>query len=212
MPDVIPARAGLPGARLLAATSAITIRHFPDDASARETVQQAGLPWCDTPGRLAGTGPWLAWRSPQETVAIGLHAAPLRLVLQALAPGRHPGAAAADLSEALGAIELHGPLLDEWLAHLVDATAIPRQAGRTTRVRLADVAVLLLRIESQRLWVVAEQPLLPYVQEWLAYAHEGAFADMAAAEAQSGTVAPPVHAAPEDQEVATLAAFEPLPR
>lgn len=212
MPDLIPERAGLPGYRLPAATSAITIRHFAGDPAARDAVQQAGLAWCDTPGELAGAGPWLAWRSPQETIAIGFDPAPLRAVLAALAPGRHAGAAAADVSEAVGAIELHGPLLDAWLAHLVDATAIPRRAGRATRARLADVAVMLLRLEAGRLWLLAERPLLPYLQEWLAYAHEGAFADAAPTANAAGIVAPPVPVGVEDEEVAALAAFRPLPR
>jgi sarcosine oxidase gamma subunit len=212
MPDLIPVRAGLPGCRLLAGTSAITIRHFAGDPTAREAVQQAGLAWCDTPGQLAGTGPWLAWRSPQEAIAIGFDPGPLRSVLAALAPGRHAGAAAADWSEALGAIELHGPMLQDWLAHLVDATAIPRQAGRATRARLADVAVMLLRLDPGRLWLLAERPLLPYLQEWLAYAHAGAFADVAGAAAAPASVALPVNVEAEDEEMMGLAAFRPLAR
>jgi sarcosine oxidase gamma subunit len=190
MPDLIPVRPGCPGGRLLAATSAITIRHFPGDASARHAVQQAGLAWCETPGTFTGTGPWLAWRSPQEAIAIGCEPARLRTLLAALAPGRNAGAAAVDISEAIGGVELHGPMLDEWLAHLVDATAIPRQAGRVTRARLADVAVMLLRLAPERLWLLAEKPLLPYVQEWLAYAHEGAFADLGASVPAPIVVAP----------------------
>src|SRR5215207_584267 len=102
MPDLIPVRAGFPGGRPLATTSVITIRHFPGDASARNAVQQAGLAWCDAPGTFTGTGPWLAWRSPQEAIAIGVEPARLRPLLAALAPGRNAGAAAADLSEAIG--------------------------------------------------------------------------------------------------------------
>lgn len=212
MPEPMPARRGLPGFRLLAGTSAITIRHFPGDPAARDAVQQAGLAWCDTPGTFTGTGPWLAWRSPQETIAIGVEPARLSGVLQALAPGRHAGAAAADISEAMGGLELHGPLLDTWLAHLVDATAIPARAGCATRARLADVAVMLLRLEPERLWLLAEQPLLPYVQEWLAYAHEGAFADRRGSDPVPRALAAPAHERADAGEITALAAFQPLPR
>lgn len=211
MPELIPLRPGFPGVRLLASTSAITIRHFPGDASARTAVQQAGLAWCDTPGTFAGTGPWLAWRSPQETIAIGFEPARLRPLLAELAPGRHAGAAAADISEAIAGFELHGPMLDEWLAHLVDASAIPRQAGRVTRARLAEVAVMLLRLAPDRLWLLAEKPLLPYVQEWLVYAHEGAFADLTGSAAAPKTAAWPAHAEVDAEELTAVAAFRPLP-
>jgi len=67
-------------------------------------------------------------------------------------------------------------MLDDWLSHLVDALAIPRQSGCVTRCRLADVPVLLLRLYPDRVWLVADRPSAPYLGNWLAYAHEGAFA------------------------------------
>ncbi len=176
MDERIDAGPGRPGCRLLAGVSAVTVRHFPGDTSALSATQAAGLVWPDSPGRLTGEDPWTAWRSPQEMLLIGLRRGPLHAVLQSLAPGRSESAVALDLSEALAVFELHGPQIDDWLSHLVDALAIPRQSGCATRCRLADVPVLLLRPDPERVWLVADRPTAPYLGNWLAYAHQGAFA------------------------------------
>lgn len=176
MDERINAEAGRPGCQLLAGVSAVTVRHFPGDTSAQAAAQEAGLIWPDSPGVLTGDDPWMAWRSPQEMIVLGMQLAPAQALLQSLAPGRSDAAVALDLSEALAVYELCGPLLDDWLSHLVDALAIPRQAGRAARCRLADVSVLLLRLDPERVWLVADRPIAPYLGNWLAYAHEGAFA------------------------------------
>ncbi|MEO7939864.1 MAG: hypothetical protein ABIR55_14660 [Burkholderiaceae bacterium] len=176
MVDGINAEPGRPGCRLLTGVCAVTVRHFPGDTRAQEALQAADLAWPQGPGQLTGDDPWLAWRSPQEMLLIGLRHAPVHAVLQSLAPGRSDSAVALDLSEALAVFELHGPHIDDWLSHLVDALAIPRQSGRASRCRLADVSVLLLRPDPERVWLVADRPTAPYLGNWLAYAHTGAFA------------------------------------
>ena len=176
MDDCIKAELGRPGCRLLLGVSAVTVRYFPDDASAKSAAQAAGLEWPDAPGLLTGTDPWMAWRSPQEMLLIGLQSTAMQALLLSLAPGRSDSAVALDLSEALAVYELHGPRLDDWLSHLVDALAIPRQNGCVTRCRLADVPVVLMRLEPERLWLVADRPTAPYLRNWLSYSHDGAFA------------------------------------
>lgn len=175
MAELIAPKPPLPGWRIVGEFVAITIRHFPGDTSAREAARQLGLTWSDQPGKLTGTDPWLAWRSPQETIAFGLRRELVQRLLELLAPGRSESAVAVDLSEALGVIELNGPRLDEWLARLVDAMSIPRAAGHCTRARMAEAAVLLLRLADDRVWLVLERPIRAYAENWLAYAHEGAF-------------------------------------
>jgi hypothetical protein len=175
MADLIDAKAGQPGCRQLSGFTAVTIRYFTGDRSASEAAQAQGLIWPGVPGALTSHDPWLAWRSPQETLALGFRSAALRALLHALAPGRSETALAVDVSQALAVFELHGPLLDDWLSHLVDAAAIPRQAGRVCRCRLADVPVLLLRLDPERVHLVADRPIAPYLSNWLAYAHSGAF-------------------------------------
>ena len=175
MDDIIMATASQPGCRLLSGLTAITIRHFPGDASARDAVQAQGMTWSNVSGALTGQDPYLAWRGPQETIALGFQLEPLHALLHALAPGRSESALAVDLSEALTVFELHGPQLDVWLSHLVDAMAIPYLPGRVCRCRLADVAVLLLRLDPERVWLVADGPSAPYVSNWMSYSHQGAF-------------------------------------
>ncbi len=175
MADLIQAEAGAPGCRQLSGISVATIRHFGGDSSAREAVQAQGLEWSEVPGSLTGHDPWLAWRNPQETLALSLHPQALHSVRDALAPGRSETAVAIDLSESLAVFELHGALLDDWLSHLVDALAIPRQSGQVWRCRLADIPVLLLRLDPERVWLVADRPIAPYLSNWLLYSHEGAF-------------------------------------
>ncbi len=178
MDERINAEPGRTGCQLLAGISVVTVRHFSGDTSAQTEVQAAGLVWPDKPGLFTGEDPWMAWRSPQEMIVIGSRPAPSQALLQSLASGRSDSAIALDLSEALAVYELYGPLLDDWLSHLVDALAIPRLAGQASRCRLADVPVLLLRLDPERVWLVADRPIAPYLGNWLAYAHEGAFAVM----------------------------------
>lgn len=177
MADREPADSRLPGSRVVSGCAVVTIRHFPGDTSARDAVRQLGLAWPGDPGELTGSDPWLAWRSPQESIAFGLERDRPQRLLERLAPGRSESAVAIDLSEALGIVELHGPRLDEWLAHLVDASSIPRRPGRATRARMAEAAVLLLRLADERLWLMLDRPILAYAENWLAWAHEGAFGD-----------------------------------
>lgn len=175
MADAIAAKPRLAGWRVVSEFAAVAIRHFPGDTSASDAVRQIGLAWSDAPGELIGTDPWLAWRSPQETIAIGLERGQLRSLMERLAPGRSDSAVAMDLSDALGVLELHGSRLDEWLARLVDAMSVPRNPGRCARARMADAAVLLLRLSEDRLWMVLDRPIRAYAENWLAYAREGAF-------------------------------------
>lgn len=162
--------------RELSGISAITIRHFTADTDARAALKACHFAWPDRPGEFNGTDPLVAWRGPQELIALGLDGTYLRLLLTELAPGKFDTALAVDMSEALTVFELSGVHLDEWLAHLVDASAIPRSAGRVTRCRLGDVAVLLLRLDNQRVWLAVDRTFCSYLNSWLAYSHEGAFA------------------------------------
>jgi len=175
MADLIDAKAGQPGCRQLSGFTALTIRHFAGDRSASEAVQAQGLIWPGRPGELTGHDPWLAWRGPQETLAVGFQSAPLHALVHALAPGCSETAMAIEVSQAFAVFELYGPLLDAWLSHLVDAAAIPRLPGRVCGCRLADVPVLLLRLDPERLCLIADRPLAPYLGNWLAYSHSGAF-------------------------------------
>ena len=175
MVDLLTASLNQPGLRELSAIFAVTLRHFPDDASVSPELAALGLAWPLKPGQMVGSDPWLVWRGPQEALLLSTQRHSVDRLLSALAPGLSPTALAAELSDSLMTCELHGPRLDDWLGHLVDASSIPRQAGSASRARLADVAVLLLRLDAQRLWLMADRSISAYVINWLGFSHEGAF-------------------------------------
>lgn len=170
-----PTAPGRPGWRPLDGFRAVGLHAWPGDTAARDAVRQAGLPWADAPGTLAGTDPVVAWRSPREWLLVGRTVEPLQRLLADLAPGRHDLAIAVDQTEALAVLDLHGPALDAWLARLADAAGLPSVPGHASRCRLADMPALLLRLADDRLWLVVDRPRLAHVRDWLAHAHEGAF-------------------------------------
>jgi hypothetical protein len=173
--ELIASRSGVPGCRRIHGLTAVVIRHLPGDSSTAQAVRDAGLSWSTVPGDLTGDGPWLAWRGPQEKLALGFPDEKLIALKASLAPGQCEAAMAADVSDALVIFELHGPRLDDWLAHLVDSAAIPHEPARCSRGRLADVAVHMLRLEPARLWMIVDSPVRGYLENWFAFTHEGAF-------------------------------------
>jgi heterotetrameric sarcosine oxidase gamma subunit len=175
MPDLLVAENGCPGCRELADCFVITLRHFEGDTSIAGALAAQGLGWPVSAGCVVGAGPWLAWRGPQEALLLSTRREPGEALLKALEPGQSETAMAAELSDGVMTFELHGPALDEWLAHLVDASAIPRQPGRASRTRMAEVSVFLLRLTPDRLWLLADRSMAAYVINWLAFSHEGAF-------------------------------------
>jgi sarcosine oxidase gamma subunit len=178
MVEPLVAAEGRPGVREVNGLHIATVRHFTGDSSAFGALAAVGLPGPQAPGSLAGHDPWLAWRGPQESLVLCTHSGPVQAVLKALAPGHSETAMAADLSEALIAFELHGPRIDAWLTHLVDASSLPNASGGTSRARLADVSVLLLRLAPQRLWLLGDRTVADYLRNWLTFSHEGAFFDL----------------------------------
>lgn len=162
------------GCSLLAGAGVAVIHQIGGGNQAADTVRELGMPWPAGPLELVGDDRCrLAWRSPTETVVIARDPASLRPLLTVLEPGRDGLAFALEVSEAMAVVELTGVRLDEWLARLVDASAIPRDPGSASPARFADVSVHLLRLGADRAWLLAERPLLPYVQDWLEYARDG---------------------------------------
>lgn len=182
MVELLTAKDDWPGAREITDLQVCTVRYLPGDGTARKAVAALGIAWPEVPGELVGRGTFLAWRSPRESIFLSSSREPIAKMLEALAPGQSATAIAIDMSEAFAVFELHGPQIDLWLCHLVDAMSVPREAGRSSRARLADVAVFLLRIESDRLWMLADRTISPYISNWLAFSHEGAFCDAAASQ------------------------------
>ena len=173
-----------PGCRPLQGISVITLRHAPDSGTARQAIASRGWAWPEATGDLHDElGPWTAAKGPLlvrrhsgEVLIFGAEASAQQQLLATLRPGMTSDAAAIDLSHGMTVIALEGPQLDEWLARLVDAAAVPRVAGRACRTRLADLAVWLLRLAPDLVWLAANRAVLSYLANWLAYSHNAAFA------------------------------------
>jgi sarcosine oxidase gamma subunit len=78
-----------------------------------------------------------------------------------------PLACAVDQTDGVLALELQGPQLDDLLLRLVDSRSLPRSPGTASRARVVDIAVTLVRHESDRLWMLAERPQAHYLMNWL---------------------------------------------
>ena len=175
--------ASAPGCRRLNGVHVVTLRHAASSPLAREAMQRLNLPWPAATGELevtAGTcGTVVVRRQPEELLLVGPASgqaeAPLAPLLAALAPGQASDSVAVDLTHGMLVLALEGPQLEPWLSHLVDARAIPCRNGSATRTRLVDVAVLLMRLDTETVWLVVDRTLAPYLANWLAFTHEATF-------------------------------------
>lgn len=151
-----------------------TIRVFKggEPALAAAAGDALGAAWPQRHGEWTGTGPWLLWRSPQERLALACTREQLGALLSALRPGASESGCALDLSEAVALWRLQGEALPGVLARLADASALPAP-GSATRLRWADVAVVLARHSEHEALLLADATLEPYLQNWWAYACEG---------------------------------------
>ena len=79
-------------------------------------------------------------------------------------------ACAVDQSDGTLGLDLQGPRVDELLQRLVDSHSLPMTLGSAIRVRLADIAVTLVRLDHDRIWLLADRSHEHYLASWLAYA------------------------------------------
>jgi heterotetrameric sarcosine oxidase gamma subunit len=165
-----------PGVRAPTGMRVTTVRHIQETDAARQAVVSAGLSWPERINDLSCSGRLLiARRNPEEIIVVGDDSDAIQSICVALASGSTPDAIAIDISDGMRVYELAGPSLEHWLSHLIDPSSIP-VAGKASRGRLSDVAVMLLRPAPDRVLMVADRSLSPYLAQWLAFAHESAFA------------------------------------
>lgn len=141
----------------------------------------AGAPWtqalCEcgvarlpAPGHLEGESMLVMWISPTEHLIVTQHPTLLAPLQRALQPGSVALACAVDRSAGVVGIELTGPALDPLLARLVDSSAVAASAGRATRARCIDLAVVLMRLSAGRAWMLVDRPVAGTLAQWLRYA------------------------------------------
>ena len=157
--------------RLVESLRIIALRHT---GSGRDAIVDAAaandLPPLPDAGRFAGTDPFVVWRNPGEWVLVAVSAAEIvDEMLGALAPGREPDACAVDQTDGAVCVELQGAGLDGVLSRLIDANA-PQSSGEGTRTGLGSIAVIVLRMAEDRVWLLADRSVTRYLIDWLAYA------------------------------------------
>ena len=147
----------------------ISLRHLPEASDSLATaLQAAGLAGTPGPGQVLGQSPWALWISPSEVILLANNPTQTNAVKTALAD--NPLACAVDQSDGVLALELQGQQLDDLLLRLVDSRSLPCTPGSAVRVRLADIAVILIRHMPDRLWLLVERPQAQYLTNWLKHA------------------------------------------
>ncbi|MBV9344558.1 MAG: hypothetical protein JO341_03240 [Gammaproteobacteria bacterium] len=144
---------------------AASLRYLSANGALAAAVQAAtgqGLP---AAGRLVAAGAcWLAWRSPTETIVVAEEPGPIERLVGAV--GEQEDGCALELSGALAGISLAGPALAELICRL-GGPAPGASPGEACRVRLADVAVLILCPRPQTVQLLIERPLCGHLLGWI---------------------------------------------
>ncbi|MGH8030856.1 MAG: hypothetical protein ACREO8_00455 [Luteimonas sp.] len=170
---LLPASRAELAVQLVEPLHVLSLRHLPGGAQAlAAAAAMAGVASLPGPGRCHGQDPWLVWRSASEWLFVSTRAAAAEVVLQALPADTQALAVAIDQSAGSIAFALQGPALDALLHRLLDAEAVPGEPGLGSRARLADIAVVALRLAPQRAWLLADRGNDHYLAQWIAYASE----------------------------------------
>lgn len=150
----------------------LSLRHLPGGgSSALLTVMAAhALPELPEPGRSYGIEPRLIWRSPNETLLLTQDPMQASALLAALRPASGALACALDLSSGTLVVKLQGCGVEALLSRLVDAHALPREAGEASRMRLADIAAVVWREAPDRVGLLVDRANVHYLAQWLSYA------------------------------------------
>ncbi len=149
----------------------LSLRHLAGSAAAVDTAVAAhGLAPLPAPGTFRGTDPWLVWVGPAEFLLLTTSSAVAVGVQRALAPGRETLACVLDQSTGCLALELMGHGVADVLLRLLDSNAVPQRAGEGTRTRLMDIGTVVLRLETDCVWLVVDRAHGVYATQWIAHA------------------------------------------
>ena len=152
--------------RLEAACAVATLRYFAADgafAAAVRAVLGAALP--GTQAAVDAAGMLIAWRSPTETLAVGVGAADL---VPRLADA--PDGCCIDLSGGMQVLRVAGARSGEFLCRLGGSGVVPGP-GESRRGRLGEVAVQLIGQRAPggatETTLVVERVYAPHLLGWI---------------------------------------------
>ena len=162
-------KAGPVTVRSIAPLVVISLRYLPSAEDALvAALHAAGLSSAPKQGRVLGHNPWALWRSPSEVILLATSRSPADAAMAELTDPAL--ACAVDLLDGVLALELQGPQVDDLLLRLVDSSSLPRSPGSAVRARLAEIAVTLVRLKPDQMWLLAEPPQAHYLKSWLEHA------------------------------------------
>lgn len=146
----------------------LVFRHLAGGAAGTDEVLAAhGLPALPAPGICLGNDPWQVWTGPTESLLLTSDDDLADGVVAALRPGCLGLACVLDQSAGWLAFDLLGAAVDDLLPRLLDASAIPGQAGRGWRARCIDIRTVAMRVASDRVLLVVERPHASYAAQWI---------------------------------------------
>lgn len=158
-------------ARLVEPLQVLALRSLPGGAEAvASAVAITGVDSLPHTGCFVGSDPMVLWRSPGELMFISTSASAANTVLRTLPAASHALAYSIDRSAGTITFSLQGPAVDEVLHRLIDASAVPRSVGQGTRTRMADIAVVVMRVAPDCVWLIADRTNDHYLAHWIAYA------------------------------------------
>ncbi len=175
IPEVLSACLPMPTAamsvRAVPGVFVLSLRHLAGGTAAIDAALTAhALTPLPEPGVFRGTDPWLVWAGPTEFLLLTTSRAAADGVQQALAPGREALTCVLDQSAGCLVLELKGHRVAAVLPHLLDANAVPKRVGEGTRTRLMDVAALVVRMDTDRVWLVVDRVHGVYAMQWITHA------------------------------------------
>lgn len=159
--------------RLVQPLHVLSVRTLaPPDAPWAAAVHAAAPPALPAPGCYTGEAVRVAWLGPREYLVVTQDSAAAAGILAAWRPGRQALTCALDRSAGTLTVELTGPGAAALLARLIDAASVPPRPGGATRARCMDIAVTLLRLAPECVWLLADRSHEDYLAEWLFEAAE----------------------------------------
>jgi hypothetical protein len=154
--------------RLLEPLEVVGLRTLqPDAPEWRDWLEPSGADRLPAPGRWVGEAARVVWCGPREFLLLSEDRRMVDSVLQRLRPGQMPHTLAVDRTAGTLGVEIRRPALREFMVRLVDASALPAGPQGASRGRCMDLAVTLINVESDAMWLLAERAAGVALALWL---------------------------------------------
>jgi sarcosine oxidase gamma subunit len=153
----------------------LVLRHLAGGAAEVDAALAAAhLDALPKPGSCLGDDPWQVWIGPAESLLLTTNGKVAGDILSALHPGCSGLACVVDQSAGWLVFEWLGAGVDDLLPRLLDASAVPRQAGQGARARFMDISAVVMRVGPDRVLLAVERTHGSYAAQWISHAWSAA--------------------------------------